>query len=117
MQLALKLLLRRAYGGQLPIKVLRNETVLKQLNKHPDLMVDLSLFEIKEQMKELSSIMYDINQQANVNSKVQEITNEFVKSFDSLKKIPAENMVRHQVILHKRFGDFNLLYVAKMAEG
>ena len=116
-QLALKLLLRRVYGGQLPLSIVRHPTLAKQLGRHPDLVVDASLFEIKEQMRELSALMQKEGQQSSINSKVQEITEEFIQCFEAFKRIPVENSLRHQVILHKRFGDFNMLYVAKMAQG
>jgi hypothetical protein len=53
----------------------------------------------------------------NDNSKRVEVFNlindSFLKSFENLKKIDGSIATKYEVMLHKRFADYNLLYLSK----
>jgi hypothetical protein len=44
------------------------------------------------------------------------INRNFVGCFDSLKKIPEEMALKPEIMLHKRFADYHLLYLSKLVE-
>jgi hypothetical protein len=41
------------------------------------------------------------------------INDSFISCFDSLKKVNGSLSTKYEVMLHKRFADYNLLYLSK----
>jgi hypothetical protein len=106
---ALKIVLSRIFSGKLPLGVLDSPKVAAHLVRHPGMHLEALLFRIKELMKSLADAQTPQQRTETLNA----INDNFVKSFDSLKKISSEGATRHEAMLHKRFADYNLLHLSK----
>ena len=44
------------------------------------------------------------------------VNDNFLVCFESIKKIGVEKKLKHEIMLHKRFADYYLLYFSKLVD-